>query len=168
MKALVLILLLMASFVQAAGASLAEHPFWKCYLGEWTAKGDLKAKDGKVVTISQRWKGSAEGEHGFCIKGERTIDNVDEPFRWQITQNNEAYEALLTGKDEGQPMRFEGNVSEVLLTLELKGIMGSGSSCVTVTERFMTEKRDMLESKIVFTNEQGEVTLEGVVIHQKG
>jgi hypothetical protein len=58
-------------------------------------------------------------------------------------------------------------VSEVDLTFELKAITGSGESGITITEAFAGEAKNVIESKVTFTGDTGQTTLQGVIKHQK-
>jgi hypothetical protein len=167
MKCLFLLLL---SFLSCSAADLSQHPFWKHYVGDWTAKGELKGQDGNTVAITERWTGKADGEDGFLIEGDRQTNNEPvQKFKWRISLNQatQVCEAILVGPEENNQLRFEASVSEVAMTLELKSVTGAGSSAITVSESFTDEKRDVMDSKVVFTNEKGEVTLEGTIVHTK-
>jgi hypothetical protein len=166
-KLLLLLAVLVCSSLEAG--TLADHPLWKLYLGEWKAEGVLTGKDGNKLTITQKWKGSADGETGFLIEGDRVTNGDTQHFKWRISLNpaTQSYEAVLVGQEESQQIRFEANVSEVALTLELKAVTGAGSSAITVTEAFTDDTHKVFESKIVFTGEQGEVTMEGTMKHTK-
>jgi hypothetical protein len=160
---------LVLSATAEAPKSLAQHPVWKLYLGSWKAEGELKGKDGNTVTLVETWKGTAQGEHGFLIEGERILNGDKQSFQWRISENpaTQTFEALLVGQDAQQQIRFEANVSDVNFTVELKAVTGAGSNAITVSESFPTEDRKTMESQITFTNEQGDETLGGTVIHQK-
>jgi hypothetical protein len=77
------------------------------------------------------------------------------------------FEAVLSGADASQNLRFEGNVSTVNLALELKAVTGSGSSSITVIDTLQGEAKDVIESKVTFTGEAGQTTLEGTIKHEK-
>jgi hypothetical protein len=167
MKSLLAILcLLLATSLPAK--DLGTNPFFKHYLGSWKAAGELKGEN-NVLTITEEWSGSAEGDNAFVIKGTRTINGDTQPFQWTITYNEgaESYEATLSGAAGSQTIRFEGQVSEVNLTFELKAITGSGESSITITEAFVGEAKDVMESKVTFTGDTGQTTLQGVIKHQK-
>lgn len=168
MKKLFLLLAVLVSTSLQAG-TLADHPLWKLYLGEWKAEGELIGKDGNKLVITQKWTGKADGDTGFLIEGDRTTNGDSQHFKWRISLNpaTQSYEAILVGQEESQQIRFEANVSEVALTLELKAVTGAGSSAITVNESFTDDTHKEFNSKVVFTGEQGEVTMEGTLRHTK-
>lgn len=162
-------LLLLILFVVTARADLSTHPVFKHYIGTWKASGELKGEDGKITKITEEWTGKADGETGFLIEGTRTMNDDTQPFKWTITHNAgaDSFDAVLGGADGAQTLRFEGNASTVNLTLELKAVTGNGSSSITVLESFPTEEKDVIESKVTFTGEAGQTTLEGTIKHEK-
>ncbi|OYW76922.1 MAG: hypothetical protein B7Z37_06595 [Verrucomicrobia bacterium 12-59-8] len=147
---------------------LGMNPVFKHYVGNWKAAGELKGEN-NVLDIKEEWTGAAEGDNSFVVKGTRTINGDTQPFQWTITYNEgaDSYEAILSGAQGSQTIRFEGHVSEVNLTLELKAITGSGESSITITEAFAGETKDVIESKVTFTGDTGQTTLQGVIKHQK-
>lgn len=166
MKTLLALLCLLAT---PAWANLSTHVFFKHFIGTWKAAGELKGENNNLVTITEAWTGKVDGENGFLIEGTRTMNGDTQPFKWTFTQNAGAdmFEAILSGPDTSQTIRFEGNVSEVNLTLELKSATGNGSSSITVLESFQGEAKDVIESKVTFTGDAGQTTLEGTIKHEK-
>ncbi|MDB6005377.1 MAG: hypothetical protein JWR15_2364 [Prosthecobacter sp.] len=164
---------LLATLCVLVGTSLSAkdlgvHPLFKHYIGNWKAAGELKGEN-NVLVITEEWSGSADSENSFMVKGTRTVNGDKQPFQWNITYNEgaDSYEAILSGAEGSQTTRFEGHVSEVNLTFELKAITGSGQSAITITEAFTDESKDVLESKVTFTGDAGQTTLEGVIKNQK-
>jgi hypothetical protein len=166
MKTLLALLCLLAT---PAWADLSTHAFFKHFIGTWKAAGELKGENNNLVTITEEWTGKADGENSFLIEGTRTMNSDTQAFKWTITHNagTDMFEAILTGADGSQTIRFEGNVSTVNLTLELKAITGSGSSSITVLDSLQGEAKDVIESKVIFTGEAGQTTLEGTIKHEK-
>jgi len=161
--------LLSVSIIQAQQpADLGKHLVFKHLIGTWKADGELKGEDNKTVTITEDWKGSAGSDGTFLIDGTRTINGETKTFKWTFTHNpaTDTYDAVLTGQDGDQPLRFEASISDVNCTLELKAITGTNSS-ITVKEEFADEKRNTLTSHVTFTGDAGQVTLEGVITHKK-
>ncbi len=158
--------LLLATSLSAK--DLGMNPLFKHYVGTWKAAGELKGEN-NVLDIKEEWTGSAEGDNSFVFKGTRTINGDTQPFQWTITYNEgaDSYEAILSGAAGSQTIRFEGHVSEVNLTFELKAITGSGESGITITEAFAGDAKDVIESKVTFTGNTGQTTLQGVIKHQK-
>jgi len=158
--------LLVATSLQAKDLGL--NPVFKHYVGSWKAAGELKGEN-NVLDIKEEWTGTAEGENSFVVKGTRTINGDTQPFQWTITYNEgaDSYEAILSGAQGSQTIRFEGHVSEVNLTFELKAITGSGQSSITITEAFAGDAKDVMESNVTFTGDTGLTTLQGVIKHQK-
>ncbi len=167
MKTLLATLCLLAA-ASLSAKDLGMNPVFKNYIGSWKAAGELKGEN-NVLDIKEEWTGAAEGDNSFVVKGTRTINGDTQPFQWTITYNEgaDSYEAILSGAEGSQTIRFEGHVSEVNLTFELKAITGSGQSAITITEAFTDESKDVLESKVTFTGEAGQTTLEGVIKNQK-
>lgn len=165
MKTLLLIFLL----ATPAWADLSTHAFFKHFVGTWKAAGELKGENDKLVTITEEWTGKADGENTFLIEGTRTMNGDTQPFKWTMTHNTgtDMFEAILSGPDAAQTIRFEGNVSEVNLTLELKAVTGNGQSSITVLDSFQGEHKDVIESKVLFTGDAGQTTLEGMIKHEK-
>ncbi len=164
--------LLFAAFIlmtTPALADLSTHAFFKHFIGKWQAEGELHGENNNTVTIKEEWTGKADGDNGFLFEGTRTLNGDTQPFKWMITHNAGAdnFEAVLSGADAAQTLRFEGNVSIVNLTLELKAVTGSGQSSITVLDRFKGDANDEIESKVTFTGDAGQITLEGVIKHHK-
>ncbi len=164
---------LLAALCVLIGTSLSAkdlgmHPLFKHYIGNWKAAGELKGEN-NILTVTEEWTGAAEGDNSFVVKGTRTINGDTQPFQWTITYNEgaDSYEAILSGGEGSQTIRFEGHVSEVNLTFELKAITGSGQSAITITEAFAAESKNVMESKVTFTGDAGQTTLEGVIKHEK-
>lgn len=149
-------------------ADLSTHPIIRLYLGKWTAEGELRGQDGNIVNVSQTWEGKADGENAFLIQGSRTVNGETQSYSWRITHNaaTDLIEAALIGQD-GNQLRFEAQASEAASTLTLKAVTGSGMSSITVTDVFSGEDKDTLETKVLFTGEQGETTLEGTLISKR-
>lgn len=147
---------------------LGMNPLFKHYIGSWKAAGELKGEN-SVLDIKEEWTGAAEGDNSFVVKGTRTINGDTQPFQWTITYNEgaDSYEAILSGAEGSQTIHFEGHVSEVNLTFELKAVTGGGDSSITITEAFAGDAKDVIESKVTFTGDTGQTTLQGVIKHQK-
>lgn len=161
--------LLICLFATPAWADLSTHVFFKHFIGTWKAAGELKGENDNLVTITEEWTGKVDGESSFLIEGTRTLNSDTQPFKWTITHNagTDMFEAILSGADASQTIRFEGNVSEVNLTLELKAVTGNGQSSITVIDSFKGEQKDVIESKVLFTGDAGQTTLEGTIKHEK-
>jgi hypothetical protein len=167
MKTLALILLGLTAV--SSRADLSTHAFFKHFIGAWKAAGELKGENDNIVTITEEWTGKADGDNTFLIEGTRTLNGDTQPFKWTITHNagTDMFEAILSGADASQTIRFEGNVSEVNLTLELKSVTGNGQSSITVLDSFKGEQKDVIESKVLFTGDAGQTTLEGTIKHER-
>lgn len=165
----VFFLLLLNLLAVKAQADLSTHAFFKHFIGTWKAAGELKGQDGNKITITEEWTGKVDGENSFLIEGTRTMNSDTQPFKWTITHNagTDLFEAVLTGAEASQTIRFEGNVSEVNMSLELKAVTGAGDSAITVTDTLQGEAKDVIESKVTFTGEAGQTTLEGTIKHEK-
>jgi hypothetical protein len=168
MTARFLICLFLLSSPFIAGADLANQPIIKLYVGKWTAEGELRAKDGNTILVSQTWEGKADGENAFLIEGQRTVNSEQQSFKWSIAHNaaTDLLEATLTAQD-GNTIRFEAHASEADSSLELKAVTGSGGSSISIKDQFSGEGMDVMESTIVFTDEQGQTTLEGKITHRR-
>ncbi len=164
---LLLTLLLVLPFA-AHAEDLGKHAVFKHYLGKWTAEGELKGTDNNTTSVQEEWEGKSQGENTFVLEGRRTLNGDTQPFTWTFALNQAAgtCEAVLTGGDGSQPLRFEVNISDVNLTLELKAITGQNSA-ITVKEEFADDKHDVILSHVNFTNDQGETTLQGDIKHKK-
>ncbi|MDI1313394.1 hypothetical protein [Prosthecobacter sp.] len=167
MKTLLATLCLLVA-ISLSAKDLGLNPVFKHYVGNWKAAGELKGEN-NVLVITEEWSGAAEGDNSFVVKGTRTINGDTQPFQWTITYNEgaDSYEAILSGAEGSQTIRFEGHVSEVNLTFELKAITGSGESSITITEAFAGDAKDVMESNVTFTGDSGQTTLQGVIKHQK-
>jgi hypothetical protein len=164
-----LALALLASNAAVSAADLANHVFFKHLVGKWKAEGELKGGDSNVVKITEEWTGKADADGSFYIEGSRTVNGDTQPFKWSITHNPaiDGYEAVLSGAEGSQTLRFEGSLSEVDLTMTLKSITGSGESSITVEDSFANETKDTLQSKIKFSGDQGQTNLEGTILHKR-
>ena len=164
-----LLILFLGLITDPARADLSSHAFFKHFIGTWKAAGELKGENNNLVAIAEEWTGKADGENSFLIEGTRTMNSDTQAFKWTITHSagTDMFDAILTGADGSQSIRFEGNVSTVNLTLELKAITGSGSSSITVLDTLQAEAKDVIESKVSFTGDAGQTTLEGTIKHEK-
>jgi|GEM_PF-681608 len=147
----------------------ANHVFFKHLIGEWKASGELKGENNNLVTITENWTGRADAEGSFFIEGTRVINGETQPYKWTITCNpaTQGFEAVLSGSDASQTIRFEGSVSEVTLTLDLKAITGTGAGTITVQDSFADDSKDTLKSNVTFTGDAGQKTLEGTITHKR-
>jgi hypothetical protein len=167
MKALTFLFLCFAGL--PLRADLSSHALFKHFIGTWKAVGELKGENSNLMTIAEQWTGKVDGENGFLIEGTRTMNSDTQPFQWVITYNTgtDMFDAILHGADASQTLRFEGNVSMVNLTLELKAITGSGNSSITVLDSLRGDTKEVIESKVIFKGEAGQTTLEGIIKHEK-
>ena len=167
MKTLIATLCLLVA-TSLPAKDLGTNPLFKHYIGTWKAAGELKGEN-NVLDIKEEWTGAAEGDNSFVVKGTRTINGDTQPFQWTITYNEgaDSYEAILSGAEGSQTIRFEGHVSEVDLTFELKAVTGSGESSITINEAFAGEAKDIIESNVTFTRDTGQTTLQGMIKHEK-
>ena len=167
MKTLLFFLLTLSAVAQSP-KDLSKHVFFKHFIGEWKAEGELKGENNNLVTITEEWKGSGGGEGTFLIEGKRTLNSETKPFKWTFTHNpsTDTFDAVLEGEDASQTIRFEATISEVNLTLELKAITGSNSA-ITVKEEFSDDKRETISSHVTFTGDAGQTTLDGTITHKK-
>lgn len=147
---------------------LSAHSFFKHLIGEWNAEGELKGSENNTVSIQESWKGRADAEDSFSIEGTRTVNGDTQKFTWTFTRNpaTDSYEAILAGGD-GQPIRFEASLSDVTGILELRAITGNGGSSIAVQDSFADDSRDIITTKVTFTGEQGETTLQGTITHKR-
>lgn len=168
MRLLTLTLLALSTALLPA-KDLATHPVFKHYIGAWKAAGELKGEEGKTITVTEEWTGKAEGDNTFLITGTRTLNADTQPFTWTFTYNEGAdtYEAVLTGGPDSSPLRFEAHPSDVTMTLELKAVTGGGDSAISVVESFPEDSKDSFETKVTFTNDSGQITLEGVIKNER-
>jgi len=152
----------------AQALDLSQHAFFKHLIGEWKAEGKLTGENNNIVTVTETWTGKVDAENSFSITGARTLNGDTQKFTWVFTHNSstDSYEALLSGGD-GQPIRFEGSISDVTQVMELKAITGNGSSSIAVQDSFEGVDHNTLISKVTFTGDQGQTTLAGTITHQR-
>lgn len=152
-------------------AKLVEHPFFRALVGEWKSAGELKGADGNVVKVTEEWVGKVSDEGELVIEGTRTVnDNPPSKYRWVITHNptTDLYEAVQSDVENPQnALRFEGNVTGEPAVLELKAQFSGGGGGVTVTDTFMGEDKKVLETRVVFLKDSGEVNLEGTIRNER-
>lgn len=162
-----LLLLALTSLLRAK--DLSTHPIFKHYIGTWKAAGELKGEDNNTITITEEWTGKVDGDNAFLIEGTRTMNGDTQPFKWTITYNegSDSFDAVLTGPDPSQTLRFETQASEAAMTVAMKAVTGNGNSTITVHETFPTDSKDIFESKVTFTNESGQTTLEGIIKNER-
>ncbi len=167
--ATVILLLLCGVLPAQQPRDLSSHVFFKHLIGQWEAHGELKGQDNNNVKVKEEWTGKATPEGEFIIEGRRELNDNRQTFRWTITHNatTDSYEAVLTtdGNEAGN-LRFEGHVSEVNLTIELKAAIGANGS-VTVIDGFAADDKNTIESKIAFLGDNGETTLSGTITHKR-
>lgn len=148
---------------------LSQHVFFKLLIGKWSAEGALIGKDNNTITIKEEWEGKATAEGGFEMNGWREINENRQTFRWLVTRNpaTQQFEVVhVVDGDEANATRFEGNVSEVNLTMELKTITGSNSS-ITVADAFKGDAKDEIESLVTFIGDDGATNLSGKITHKR-
>lgn len=161
-RQIVFALMLFAPVAQAM--DFAQHPVIKLYIGKWTAEGELKNPAGDVTTVSQTWEGKVDGDNAFLIEGKRTVNNEEQSYRWSFTHNaaTDLIESTLMSQD-GNQLRFEVQASEADLSVTLKAVTGSGMGSIGILDTFTGEDKDTLVTKVTFTGDQGETTLEGTI-----
>lgn len=161
-------LLLMFSCVAAQAKDLSTHPIFKHYIGTWKAAGELKGENDSTVTITEEWTGKVDGDNAFLIEGTRIMNGDTQPFKWTITYNEgtDSFDAVLTGPDPSQTLRFETHASEATMTVEMKALTGNGQSAISVVES-LSENKDAFDSKVIFTGETGQTTLEGTIRNER-
>jgi opacity protein-like surface antigen len=173
MRAAMKLILCCALAVSLASPALAldfaTHPFFKHLIGDWEAKGELKGENDNTVTVTETWTGKADAGDSFFIEGTRTINGDTQSFRWTITHNpaTEGYEAILTSNGDGQPLRFEASLSDVDMVMRMKAITGGGDSSISLEDSFADEAKETLHTKVTFTGDQGQTTLEGTIVHTR-
>jgi hypothetical protein len=169
MKAFLLCALALCLAAPAPALDFSAHPFFKHLIGDWEAKGELKGENNNTVIITETWTGKADAGDSFFIEGSRTINNETQSFRWTITHNaaTDSYEAILTSNGDAQPLRFEASLSEVDMVMRMKAITGGGDSSISLEDSFADEAKDTLQTKVVFTGDQGQTTLEGTIVHTR-
>ncbi len=147
---------------------LTQHAFFKHLIGEWKAEGKLTGENNAVVTITESWTGKVDAADSFSIEGTRTMNGDTQKFHWAMTHNTatDSYEAVLTGSD-GQTIRFEGSVSDMSLVMDLKAITGNGNGSIAVQDKLEGADKETMNSKVTFTGDQGQTTLEGTIIHKR-
>ena len=153
----------------ARATDLGQHVYFKHLVGSWKAEGELKGENNNVVKITEEWTGKADADDSFFIEGTRTTNGDTQPFKWTMTHNptTDGYEVILTGAEGSQPIRFEGSLSEVEMTMTFKAIGNSGGANITMVDSFVDEKKDTLQSKVTLLGDQGQITLEGTIIHKR-
>ena len=160
--------LVFSSFGHLYGGDLSTHPVLKHYVGKWTAEGQLTGENNNLVSVSETWEGKVDGENSFLIEGSRTVNGDTQTFKWVMTHNaaTDTFEVSLVSQD-GNSIRFEGQASEVNLSLDLKAVTGNGNGSISIQDTFKDGNTDTLESKVLFTGDQGQTTLEGVITHKR-
>lgn len=166
---LLLTTLILVSPSNVKGADLAKHSFFKHLIGKWSTTGELKGADGNTINVTEEWTGKADADDTFYIEGTRTINNDTQPFRWSITHNaaTDSFEAIHSWGNGSQELRFEATYSEVEMTFTLKVITGSGDSGIILQDSFSPDSKDTLLTKVQFTGDQGQTTLEGTLTHTR-
>lgn len=160
--------LMLALAVPAAALDLTQHAFFKHLIGEWEAEGELKGENDSIVTVTQTWTGRVDTEDTFSIEGSRTVNQDTQKFVWTYVNNPATgiMEATLSGGD-GQPLRFEVSYSEVTQVMELKAITGNGTGSIMIEDALEAGDPAVLKSKVTFTGDQGQTTLQGVITHKR-
>jgi len=143
--------------------------FFKAFAGEWTMEGELKGTEGKVVKFKEEWKAEILSDDTMTIEGKRDLDNNSQSYKWTLTHNPTTglYEANHSVADSGDSLRFEVNLMETEMKMEISGFIGSSNSKVTIVDSFSGADRDNLESKITLTDDTGATTLSGTVTHKR-
>lgn len=149
-------------------AKVDEQAFFKALAGRWQAKGSLKNANSELTELEQSWEGKFDGTGSFQIEGTRTINGKSDRFSWTYTHNQatDAYEAVLSGGDGANPLRFECSLADGSLEMTLKSITGSGSAAIELVDR-ITANGSVLTTEVRFTNEAGESTLTGSIRNER-
>ena len=151
------------------GAELSQHVFFKHFIGNWEAEGDLTGADGNIVKVKEEWTGTATTEGQLVMEGKRQINDTKQSFRWSITRNaaTDSFRGeLVTDGDEAGKLQFEVNVSEVNLTAELKAPLGASGS-VTLVDSFPMEDKNTISSQVTLLGDGGETNLSGTITHKR-
>jgi hypothetical protein len=147
-----------------------EHVVFKHIIGEWKSQGELKGKDGNIVTIKQEWKAEAVGANTLVIQGTRELNGNSETYKWTITKNPSTglFEAELNpNTNNPDTLRFEMNVDEAAMKVEMSGFLGSDNSKVILVDQFNGAERDSFQTQITLSDNSGTVTLSGSMKNER-
>lgn len=142
------------------------HFFFRHLIGEWTTEGELKGTDGNVVKLKEEWKAEALGENTLTIEGKRELNENSQNYKWTITHNPTTglFEAAHRASDDNSDtQRFEINLSETEMKMEMTAFLGGGNSKIVVVDTFPEKGRDTFEGKVTLTDDSGAVTLSGTL-----
>jgi hypothetical protein len=140
--------------------------FFKFYLGEWEMEGELKKVDGDVVKIKESWKAEILGEDTLSVTGIRNAQK----FSYTFTHNPATglYEAShQNGDDSGNTLHFEISLSETDLRMDMTALLATNKGKITISESYPDKEHDTIESKIAVTDDAGNTTVSGTLIHKR-
>ena len=172
MKALIALALCLASLTGLHAQekkSLATHPLFKLLVGEWKSTGTLTAADGKVIKVTEEWKGSVTAEGTFVMEGHLKLDEKPQDYRWTFTHNSatDAYAADRTVPAEDQTKHFEVSVSDVALSMDLTAPLGDDGGVITLKDSFTDDKHETMTSEVAIKGGGGDTHLSGTITHKR-
>ena len=156
--------------LSAEDNDIKNHPVLKYFLGSWTGEGELKGKDGNVITIKEEWKGQAASANTLTIEGKHDINGDQHGFEWTVIRNaaTGAFESnFRPNTNSGDTQHYEMVFSEADLRVQSTTILPDGNTKLEITETVLGKDHDQIESKITLSDGSGEVLLSGVVKHRK-
>jgi hypothetical protein len=163
------LLLLSSMLVADEKGGFKQSEFFKAFAGDWSMEGELKGTEGKVIKFKEDWKAEILNDDTLSVEGKRVLDGNEQSYKWTFTHNPTTglYEASHAFADSGDSIRFEVNLMEAEMKMEMTAIVGSGNSKVSIIDSFPEKDRDSLESKIALVDDTGATTLSGTVTHKR-
>jgi hypothetical protein len=167
------ILCLLAVMSLAGGRSVAEdkfdfrtHFYFKHMPGEWVTEGEFKGADGNVIKLKEEWKAEVLGDNTLVIEGRRQLNDDSQNYKWTITHNPDTglFEAAYRISDDNpETLRFEINLSEAEMKMEMTGFLGSGNGKAVIVDTFSGNDRDTFKGEVTLTDDSGVTTLSGTL-----
>lgn len=146
------------------------HGFFKHLLGEWTTEGELKGADGNVIKLKEEWKAEAVGETTLTIEGRRDLNGNVQNYKWTFTRDPATglFEAAHRVSDDNpDTQRFEIQVSESEMRMEMSAFLDTNNSKVVLTDTFAGEDRDTFETLVTLSDSSGATTLSGTLRNKR-
>lgn len=133
-------------------------------IGDWSSTGELSNSDGEKIPFTEVWKGAADEQGVFSIRGTRELGTENQEFRWVYMWNasTELYECEYWHTGMAEPIRMEVSLTET--SVEMRSPFGEPGSELLVSN---TLEEGNLSGRVVLTSASGESLLIGEAIHTR-
>jgi len=137
---------------------IKDHPFYKHLIGEWSAEGERKYNDGRIVKVKQEWKTEVLGANSITSEGTQERDGQSSHYKWTITMMDSGLVEAIYQRDVSKPdtQRYEVQAAEDGSQVQLTALLDNNSK-VETTEAFKAGDHDTIENTTTRTDPNGAV-----------